>query len=72
VARGGVPHGVDRLDVLPVGSAWILLLKWDVPRNRFKILSGQHGVLAIDGNVVRPLGTLCARSGQRYSCVSHQ
>jgi hypothetical protein len=49
---------VNGFDVLPVGSEWILLLQWDALRNRFNPLADQHGVVAIDGNVVRPLGIL--------------
>ena len=52
----GREHPVEGLD--PVGSEWIVFLKWDALRDRFRVLAGEHGVVAIHGGVVRPLGIL--------------
>ena len=49
-------HRINGLD--PVGSEWIVFLVWDARLNRFNVLAGPHGVVEIDGDVVRPLGIL--------------
>ena len=56
-------HRVDGLD--PVGSEWIVFLKWDALRDRFSVLGGKHGVVQIHGGVVRPLGILHNRWNDR-------